>query len=74
MSKQSRELKKQFTKLVDDIFDNYDKYTVEEKSRVKNCFCQLKDLNSLLEKYDKKTKNIWIEIMENFGNAAGLKK
>ena len=62
-----------YQKIADLLYPN-NKYTVEEKSRVKNCFCQLKDLNSLLEKYDKKTKNIWIEIMENFGNAAGLKK
>ncbi|MEI3533012.1 MAG: hypothetical protein V8Q90_05320 [Bacilli bacterium] len=33
MSKQSRELEKRFKEIIGDIFDNFDKYTNEEKGK-----------------------------------------
>ena len=73
MSKQSRELKKQFTKLIEDIFDNYDKYSELEKTAIKNQLLKIQNINSILEKYDTKSKNIWDAIMGWFDNATGKK-
>lgn len=73
MSKQSKELKKQFIKLIEDIFDNYDKYSDSEKIAIKNQLIKIQNINSILEKYDTKSKSIWDTIMGWFDNATGKK-
>lgn len=73
MSKQSKELKKQFIKLIEDIFDNYDKYSDSEKVAIKNQLIKIQNINSILEKYDTKSKSIWDTIMGWFDNATGKK-
>ena len=47
MSKQSRELEKKFKEIIGDIFDNFDKYTDEEKEKVKGELGHLVDLNEI---------------------------
>ena len=71
MSKQSKNLKKAYSNVIDDIFDNFDKYTDEEKSLVQRELSHLENLNSLLEKYDKKSLFEWIRGL--FDNATGKK-
>ena len=71
MSKQSNALKKAFSKLIDDIFDNYDKYTEDEKQKIQTELLNLKVLNYILEKYDKKT--YFDKLRDLFRNAAGKK-
>lgn len=73
MSKQCKELKKLFNKVIDDIFDNYDKYEVSEKEMIKEALLRLEDVNGIVEKYDKKTKGIWGTILEWFNNSVGRK-
>ena len=73
MSKQSKELKKQFIKLIEDIFDNYDKYSDSERIAIKNQLIKIQNINSILEKYDTKSKSIWDTIMGWFDNATGKK-
>ena len=73
MSKQSKELKKQFIKLIEDIFDNYDKYSDSEKTAIKDQLLKIQNINSILEKYDTKSKSIWDTIMGWFDNATGKK-
>ena len=38
MQEQKKELLKKFKALVEDLLDNYDKYTEEEKAQVKELF------------------------------------
>ena len=74
MSKKSRELEKKFKEIIGDIFYNFDKYTDEEKEKVKGELGHLVDLNEILEKYDKKhRKNFFEWFFGNFNNATGKK-
>ena len=47
-----KELTKQFNVLIEDLLDNYDKYTDEEKAQVKELFNKAAELNAVLDKYD----------------------
>ena len=49
---EKKELVKGFKKVIEDIFDNYDKYTNEEKAKVKELFQKASELNAVLDKYD----------------------
>ena len=73
MSKQSKELNKAYTKVISDIFDNFDKYSPDEKKQVHTELGHLENLNAILEKYDKKRKNFFEIIAELFNNATGKK-
>jgi hypothetical protein len=73
MSKQAKELKKAYEKVIEDIFDNYDKYTDDEKVKVQQQLKSLDSLNSILEKYDKKWRNPFQWIADLFNNATGKK-
>lgn len=74
MSKDCKQLKKLYKNLIEDIFDNFDSYTDDEKRRVKEELSHLEALNSILEKYDvKKSKSLFEMIAECFRNATGKK-
>lgn len=75
MSKKSKDLKKKYTEVIEDIFDHFDEYTDEEKKQVETSLKELQSLNVILEKYDKKakSKNIWEIIAEFWNNATGKK-
>ena len=51
-----KQLAKGFKIIIDDLLDNYDKYTDEEKDQIADLFKQASELNVLLDKYDIKTQ------------------
>ena len=63
MQNEKKELLKNFKLVVEDLLDNYEKYTDEEKAQVKEVFQKVADLNSILDKYDVETKFNWEEYL-----------
>ena len=63
MKKEKKELLKKFKVLVEDLLDNYEEYTDEEKAQVKEIFQKVADLNSILDKYDIDMKFDWNEYL-----------
>ena len=63
MKTEKKELVKKFKDVVEDILDNYDKYTDAEKAQVKELFQKAADLNSILDKYDIATKYDFTEYL-----------
>ena len=61
MKTEKKELMKKFNVVVEDLLDNYDKYTDEEKAQIKEVFQKVADLNTLLDKYDVDVKFDWQE-------------
>ena len=62
-----KELAKGFKIIIDDLLDNYDKYTDEEKEQIKEIFMKASELNTLLDKYDIKTQFDWKEYFSALG-------
>ena len=54
-----KELAKGFKVIVEDLLDNYEKYTEEEKEQIKELFQKAADLNAVLDKYDVEKKFDW---------------
>ena len=67
MKTEKKELIKKFKDVVEDILDNYDKYTDAEKAQVKELFQKAADLNSILDKYDIEVKFDWEEYLVDCG-------
>ena len=63
MKSEKKELLKKFKVVVDDLLDNYEKYTDEEKAQIKDLFEKIADLNTILDKYDIETKFDWAEYL-----------
>ena len=61
MKTEKKELIKKFNAVIEDLLDNYEKYTDEEKAQVKDVFQKVADLNALLDKYDVEVKFDWQE-------------
>ena len=61
MQTEKKELLKKFKAIIDDLLDNYDKYTDEEKAQIKEIFQKVADLNTILDKYDIDVKFDWEE-------------
>ena len=61
MKKEKKELIKKFKVVIEDLLDNYEQYTEEEKAQVKEIFQKVADLNSILDKYDDDKKLDWEE-------------
>lgn len=59
MQKEKKELVKKFKVVIDDLMDNYEKYTEEEKAQVKEIFQKVAQLNTILDKYDVEVKFDW---------------
>ena len=62
-----KELAKGFKIIIDDLLDNYDKYTDEEKVQIKEVLMKASELNTLLDKYDIETKFDWNEYFAALG-------
>ena len=56
-----KQLAKGFKIVIDDLLDNYDKYTDEEKKQIKEVFQKASELNAILDKYDIETQFDWKE-------------
>ena len=67
MQNEKKELLKNFKLVVEDLLDNYEKYTDEEKAQVKEVFQKVADLNTILDKYDVETKFNWEEYLIAIG-------
>ena len=61
MKREKKELVKKFKVVIEDLLDNYEEYTEEEKAQVKEIFQKAADLNTLLDKYDIDAKVDWDE-------------
>ena len=61
MANEQKTLVKGFKTLIQDLMDNYDIYTDEEKAKIKELFQQASELNALLDKYDTDKKMGWQE-------------
>ena len=59
MQEKKKELLKQFKAVVEDLLDNYEKYTDEEKAQIKEIFEKVAELNAVLDKYDVEPKLDW---------------
>ena len=67
MKKEKKELIKNFKIVVEDLSDNYEEYTDEEKAQVKEIFQKVAELNTILDKYDLDAKFAWEEYMVSVG-------
>ena len=52
---------KKFKVIVDDLMDQYEEYTDEEKTQIKEIFQKVADLNAILDKYDIDVTSNWEE-------------
>ena len=59
MSTEKKELVKGFKTVLEDLLDNYEQYTDEEKAQVKELFQKLSELNVILDKYDIEPEIDW---------------
>jgi hypothetical protein len=64
---EKKELVKGFKKIIEDLLDNYDKYTDAEKAQVKELFEKASALNAILDKYDVEYKFDWNEYFNSVG-------
>ena len=71
MKTEKKELIKKFKIVVEDLLDNYEKYTDEEKEQVKEIFQKVADLNTVLDKYDVETKFDWQDYFNAVGRCFG---
>ena len=67
MKKEKKELIKKVKAVVEDLLDNFDKYTDEEKAQVKEVFQKAAELNVVLDKYDIEKKSYWTEFIDAYG-------
>lgn len=67
MKSEKKELIKNFKVVIEDLLDNYEKYTDEEKAQIKDLFGKVADLNTILDKYDIETKFDWSEYIRAYG-------
>ncbi|MBE5743763.1 MAG: hypothetical protein E7358_03500 [Clostridiales bacterium] len=71
MKKEKKELVKKFKVVIEDILDNYDMYTEEEKAQIKEIFQKAADLNKVLDKYDVAKENYWVEFFNAYAQVFG---
>ena len=71
MKSEKKELLKGFKVLIEDLLDNYEKYTDEEKAKVKEIFEKASELNVILDKYDIKTDFSWQEYFDSISRYLG---
>ena len=67
MKKEKNELVKKFKAVIEDLLDNYEIYTQEEKAQIKDVFQKVADLNKVLDKYDVVKENYWAEFYDAYG-------
>ena len=71
MKNEKKELIKSFRALVEDLLDNYEKYTDEEKAKIRQLFQSAAELNAILDKYDVETEFSWQEYFDMVGKCFG---
>lgn len=68
MNKEKKELIKKFKVVIEDLLDNYEEYSDEEKAQIKDIFEKVAALNKILDKYDIDVKYDWDEYMTAYGH------
>jgi len=58
---EKKEVLKKFKAVLGDLMDHYEEYTEEEKTRIKEIFQKVAELNTILDKYDIEAKFDWNE-------------
>ena len=71
MKKEKKELVKKFKVVIEDLLDNYEEYTEEEKAQIKEIFQKVADLNKVLDKYDVAKESYWSEFFAAYGQFFG---
>ena len=61
MKNEKKEFIKKFNVVIEDLLDNYEKYSDEEKVQIKELFEKVSDLNKILDKYDIESEVNWDE-------------
>ena len=72
MRKEKKELIKKFKVVIEDLMDNYEEYTDEEKAQIEEIFQKVADLNKILDKYDIDVKLDWEEYSAAYGHFFGM--
>ena len=67
MKNEKKEFIKKFDVVIEDLLDNYEKYTDEEKEQIKDIFNKASELNAILDKYDVVKKFNWTEYISTCG-------
>ncbi len=67
MKKEKKELIKKFKVVIEDLLDNYEEYTDDEKAQIKEIFQKVAALNSILDKYDVDVSLDWAEYSAAYG-------
>ena len=67
MKKEKKELLKNFKSVIEDLLDNYEQYTDEEKAQIKEIFEKAAKLNTILDKYDVEKASYWTEFFAAYG-------
>jgi len=71
MANSKKEITKKLKEVVEDLMDNYEKYTESEKEQVKNQMQQMIILNKSLDKYDSWITRVYDKIIEAFNDFFG---
>lgn len=71
MKSEKKELIKNFKVIIEDLLDNYEKYTDEEKAQIKDLFQKVAELNAILDKYDVERNFDWNEYITAVGRCFG---
>lgn len=71
MLKEKKEIIKNFKTLMEDLLDNYEKYTEEEKAQIKALFRKASELNVILDKYDIEIEFDWQEYFDSVNRYLG---
>jgi predicted methyltransferase len=61
MKNEKKEFIKKFNVVIEDLLDNYEKYSDEERAQIKELFEKVADLNKILDKYDIESEVNWSE-------------
>ena len=67
MNKEKKELAKKFKVVIEDLLDNYEQYTDQEKAQIKEVFDKAVALNKILDKYDISREEYWAEFFTAYG-------
>lgn len=71
MKKEKKVLIKKFKVVIEDLLDNYEEYTEEERKQIKEIFQKVADLNKVLDKYDVVKESYWSEFINAYGQFFG---
>ena len=72
MKKEKKELIKKFKVVIEDLMDNYEEYTDEEKAQIKEIFRKVAELNTILDKYDVDVQFDWDEYFAAYDQCFGM--